>query len=260
MGGGGGVLAALASVLVLALAGLAGWFLLQRHSAAIQQTNLGAAAARKSRAVVIAGRMGAGKTALWCHLRFPETSATQAVPRTQTSMAVNASEARVAGARVHLVDVPGHQKYRADRDAQLAAASAVVFVVDSVDAARDVRPAAEALYDVLASGGLQDRECPVLVLCNKQDDSRAASNERVRAALEAEIDTLRASRQQALDSLGAAAHDDADRASDFLGFEGKAFSFEDLATPVQFNEASMALGRSAGGLEMVEQWIADALQ
>ncbi|KAJ2712137.1 hypothetical protein H4R19_002909 [Coemansia spiralis] len=257
---GGSVLAVLAGVLALALAGLAGWFLIQKQSAAIGLTNLGVAAARKSKAVVIAGPMGAGKTALWCYLRFPETSATQAVPRTQTSMAVNASEAQVAGASVYLVDVPGHQKYRADRDAQLAAASAVLFVVDSVEAARDVRPAAEALYAVLASGGLQDRECPVLVLCNKQDDARAASNKRVQAALEAEIDVLRASRQQALDSLGGAAHSDADRASDFLGFEGKAFSFEDLATPVQFNESSMTLGRGAGGLEMVEQWIADALQ
>ncbi|KAJ1733203.1 hypothetical protein LPJ61_001678 [Coemansia biformis] len=256
----GGVLAVLAGVVALALAGLAGWFLLQRQSAAIGLTNLGTAAARKSKSVVLTGPMGAGKTALWCYLRFSDTSATQAVPRTQTSMAVNTSEARIGEANVYLVDVPGHQKYRFDRDAQLAAASAVVFVVDSVQAARDVRLTAEALYDVLASDGLQERECPVLVLCNKQDSALAASNERVRAALESEINTLRASRQQALDSLGAAAHDDADKASDFLGFEGKAFSFEDLATPIQFNESSMALGRGAGGLEMVEQWIAGALQ
>ncbi|KAJ2783474.1 hypothetical protein H4R18_001683 [Coemansia javaensis] len=257
---GGGALAAVAAVLVLALLAAAGWLVLQRQSAAIGMRNLGTAAARKSRSVVIAGPMGAGKTALWCYLRFPGTAATQAVPRTQTSMGVNASEAVVGGVPAYLVDVPGHQKFGADRDAHLASASAVVFVVDSAEAARDARPAAEALYDVLASSGLVERECPVLVLCNKQDDALAASNARVRALLEAEIDALRASRQQALDSLGAAAHDDAERAADFLGFEGKQFSFEDLAQPVQFNEASMALGRSAGGLEMIETWIAESLR
>ncbi|KAJ2349802.1 hypothetical protein IWW50_006384 [Coemansia erecta] len=266
----------LSSILVLALTMLFGWYILSKQSAAISQKSMALASGATTlsspnkNTVIIAGPMGTGKTALWCHLRFTATSATRAVPRTQTSMAINAAHTHVDGSRAYLVDVPGHQKFRFDRDTQLAAARAVVFVVDSVEAARDIRPTAETLYDVLANRHVQEKECPVLVLCNKQDDPLALANVRIKALLEEEIDVLRGSRQAGLDSLQGTAHgsaaaydDDAaaeERASDFLGFDGKKFAFEDLSHPVQFNESSMVVGHDAGGLEQVERWIADALE
>ncbi|KAJ1662899.1 hypothetical protein GGF38_003264, partial [Coemansia sp. RSA 25] len=109
-----------------------------------------------------------------------------------------------------------------------------------------------------------------------QDDPMALSNVRVKALLEDEIDKLRASRQAGLDSLraahvaasgarGAAAGGDDDdaaadeRISDFLGYDGKKFSFEDLPNPIQINESSLVLGHDTSGLEQVERWIADTL-
>ncbi|KAJ2794459.1 hypothetical protein H4R20_006218 [Coemansia guatemalensis] len=187
-------------------------------------------------------------------------------------MGINAADAFIDETQAYLVDVPGHQKYRYDRDTQLQAARAVVFVVDSAAVSQDIRPTAETLYDVLANRNMQTSECPVLVLCNKQDDPMALSNARIKELLEEEIDSLRTSRQAGLDSLrgdslgaaGAGAHGDDDAAveekmQDFLGFDGKRFCFEDLSQPVQFNESSMVLGHDAGGLELVERWIADAL-
>ncbi|KAJ2455309.1 hypothetical protein EV183_000845 [Coemansia sp. RSA 2336] len=255
---------------VLLVLALAGWYWLQQQSAAISKQSLamasgsGSASQSTSRQpkVVITGLMSTGKTALWCHLRFSQTSVKSAAPMTQTSMALNIAEAFVNETRALLVDVPGHQKFHFDRTTQLSQASAVVFVVDSARVAQDIREAAECLYDVLANQHVQEKEVPVLVVCNKQDDPLALANTRVQGLLEEEIDRLRGSRQAGLDSVQDAAGDDAaeERARDFLGFEGKRFAFEDVVSPVQFNEATMVVGHDAGGLEQIERWIADALQ
>ncbi|KAJ1834040.1 hypothetical protein LPJ63_002278 [Coemansia sp. RSA 2711] len=264
---GGGSMFLASSLLALALAALIGWYLVQQQSAAISQKSLAIARGTTTRArgqrVVITGPPGTGKTALWLHLRFTATSAGRAVPRTQTSLAVNEADAFVDETCACLVDVPGHPRFARERDEQLRGARAVVFVLDGAAVARDVRPTAEALYDVLACRHVQDSECPVLVVCNKQDDPLALANSRAKLLLEAEFDVLRASRQAGLDSLQAARDaDDAaaeERAADYLGVDGKPFAFEDLALPVQFNEASMMVGHDAGGLEHIERWIADAL-
>ncbi|KAJ2162625.1 hypothetical protein GGF46_000498 [Coemansia sp. RSA 552] len=268
------------TVLVLVVAGAVGWYVLNQQSAAISRQSIaiatgtaatsGALSKKSKTTVVITGPMDGGKTSLWCHLRFTTTSSKGAVPHTQTSMAVNVADAFVEETQAYLVDVPGHQKYSFDRDAQLEAARAIVFVVDSSAATGVIRQTAETLYDVLAHRSVQQRECPLLVLCNKQDLPGALANSRIKEMLEAEIDSLRSSRQAGLDSLSGtvhgslAAHDDdaaaEEKASDFLGYDGKKFSFEDLANPVQFNESSMVLGHDAGGLEAVERWIADSLQ
>ncbi|KAJ2477935.1 hypothetical protein EV174_004464 [Coemansia sp. RSA 2320] len=230
---------------------------------------------KRNNAVVIAGPMGSGKTALWTMLRFPGSAIK---PQTQTSMSVNAAEASVNESRVYLVDVPGHQKYRLDRDSYLPMARGIVFVVDSIRIAETIRPAAELLYDILANGKVQAHETPLLLLCNKQDDPAALSNARVQALLEDEIDRLRTTRQAGLDSLrtahlagasgasgGAAAAGDEDdlaadeRSSDFLGYEGKKFSFEHLPNSVQVSESSLVLGHDVGGLEHIERWISDTV-
>ncbi|KAJ1854270.1 hypothetical protein LPJ76_004177 [Coemansia sp. RSA 638] len=263
-GSGTSIMFLLSSTLVLALGALIGWYILSKQSAAISQKSLaiasGTTISQPKNTVVITGPMGSGKTSLWCHLRFPATSASSAAPRTQTSMAINA--ARIDEGRAYLVDVPGHQKFRFDRDTQLKAARAVVFMVDSVQVARDIRATAETLYDVLANASVQENECPVLVLCNKQDDALALPNVRVKEMLEEEIDGLRGSRQAGLDSLQGTVDDDAaveEKAGDYLGIDGKKFVFEDLCHPVQFNESSMVIGHDAGGLEQVERWISESL-
>ncbi|KAJ2703696.1 hypothetical protein H4218_000162 [Coemansia sp. IMI 209128] len=280
-GSGGTGLYMLVGTLLIALIGALLWYVLNQQSAAISSQSMALASGnsihgltsaqrKRNNAIVIVGPMGAGKTALWTRLRFPD-SATQ--PETQTSMSVNSAEAHINESKAYLVDIPGHQKYRLDRDSYLPMARGIIFVVDSARVTETVRTTAELIYDVLANKKVQTNETPMLLLCNKQDDPMALSNTRVKALLEDEIDKLRASRQAGLDSLrdahvaasGAAAGGDDDdaaadeRTSDFLGYDGKKFSFEDLPNPIQINESSLVLGHDMSGLELIENWVADTL-
>ncbi|KAJ1905312.1 hypothetical protein GGI01_002925 [Coemansia sp. RSA 376] len=279
-GSGGTGLYMLIGTLLVVLVGAFVWYLLNQQSAAISSQSMalasgnsihGLSSAQKKRnnAIVLVGPMGAGKTALWTRLRFPDSTSQ---PETQTSMSVNAAEAHINESNAYLVDIPGHQKYRLDRDSYLPMARGIIFVVDSTRLSETIRSTAELVYDVLANAKVQTNETPLLLLCNKQDDPLALSNTRVKALLEDEIDKLRASRQAGLDSLrdahvaasGAAAGDDDDaaaeeRISDFLGYDGKKFSFEDLPNPIQFNESTLILGHDTSGLELIESWIADTL-
>ncbi|KAJ2467783.1 hypothetical protein GGI03_001377 [Coemansia sp. RSA 2337] len=279
-GSGGTGLYMLIGTLLVVLVGAFVWYLLNQQSAAISSQSMalasgnsihGLSPAQKKRnnAIVLVGPMGAGKTALWTRLRFPDSTSQ---PETQTSMSVNAAEAHINESNAYLVDIPGHQKYRLDRDSYLPMARGIIFVVDSTRLSETIRSTAELVYDVLANAKVQTNETPLLLLCNKQDDPLALSNTRVKALLEDEIDKLRTSRQAGLDSLrdahvaasGAAAGDDDDaaaeeRISDFLGYDGKKFSFEDLPNPIQFNESTLILGHDTSGLELIESWIADTL-
>ncbi|KAJ2493836.1 hypothetical protein IWW37_000222 [Coemansia sp. RSA 2050] len=278
---GGTGLYMLIGTLLIALIGALAWYLLSQQSAAISSQSMALASGnsihgltsaqrKRNNAIVVVGPVGAGKTALWTRLRFPDSTVQ---PETQTSMSVNSAEAHINESKAYLVDIPGHQKYRLDRDSYLPMARGIIFVVDSTRVAEAVRPTAELIYDVLANKKVQTNETPMLLLCNKQDDPMALSNARVKALLEDEIDKLRASRQAGLDSLrdahiaasGTAADGDDDdaaadeRASDFLGYDGKKFSFEDLPNPIQINESSLVLGHDMSGLELIESWVADTL-
>ncbi|KAJ1965495.1 hypothetical protein GGI12_000717 [Dipsacomyces acuminosporus] len=255
-------------LLGVVLAGAVGWYVLNRQSAAISSSSYalatggGSAVASKQRnnTILITGPVGSGKTELWCKLRFKNGKR----PRTQMSMSVNAAESFINEAKAYLVDIPGHQKYRFEQVSHLAVARGVVFMVDSTAVADELRQTAELLYDTLANAYVQKKETPILFICNKQDEKSALSNIRIRQLLEDEIDKLRSSRQAGLDSLGVGsaadgAANDEEEASDFLGYDGKKFSFDDLPNSVQFNESSMALAHDASGLEQIEVWISDTI-
>lgn len=263
--------AALLIISLIAFGGLVGFYILNQQSKAISNKSIaiatGSAAATTAansnakhnhNTIVIAGPMGAGKTSLWCRLRFPSTKKSN----TQTSMSINAAEAHIDESTAYMVDIPGHQKYQFDRDSYLPLARGIIFVVDSTAIADNIRGTTEMLYSILANQAVQTKELPVLVLCNKQDDSATAvSHVRIKTMLEEEINSLRASRQAGLTATTKLDDDEDtnDKLGDFLGYDGQKFSFEHLPNTVQINESSMILGHDAGGLEQVERWIADTL-
>lgn len=111
-------------------------------------------------------------------------------PLTQVSMAENRSLYRTQSqppSTVVLLDLPGHPNLRLGFHSHVAHTRGIVFVVDSTTAARNIRPAAEYLYDVLADSVVQMLQVPILVVCSKQDLLMALSSDKIQTALEQEM-------------------------------------------------------------------------
>ncbi|KAM1177849.1 hypothetical protein ACFX13_017552 [Malus domestica] len=169
---------------------------------------------------LISGHSGSGKTVLFYQLR--DGSSHQG---TVTSMEPNDgyfvlhSENSKGGKEnpVHLIDVPGHSRLRAQLDDFLPQAAGIATVVR--------------------------KKIPVLILYIKTDKVTAHIKEFIRKQLEKEIEKLRASRS----AISAA-----DIANDFtLGVPGEVFSFSHCQNKVTVAEASGLTGE----ISRVEQFV-----
>ncbi|KAM0974056.1 hypothetical protein ACFX2I_017161 [Malus domestica] len=169
---------------------------------------------------LISGHSGCGKIVLFYQLR--DGSSHQG---TVTSMEPNDgyfvlhSENSKGGKEnhVHLIDVPGHSRLRAQLDDFLPQAAGIATVVR--------------------------KKIPVLILYNKTDKVTAHIKEFIRKQLEKEIEKLRASRS----AISAA-----DIANDFtLGVPGEVFSFSHCQNKVTVAEASGLTGE----ISRVEQFV-----
>lgn len=89
---------------------------------------------------------------------------------------------------LRIIDIPGHERLR-DKffDQYKPLARGVVFVVDSITIQKDVRDAAEFLYNILSDNVLLNSGCSYLILCNKQDHSFAKGANAVKSILEKEL-------------------------------------------------------------------------
>ena len=88
---------------------------------------------------------------------------------------------------------------------------------------------------------------PLLILCNKQDADLAKGSSAVQNLLEKEIEKVRVTRSNQLAGL-----EGEDSGVIFIGKEGKAFEFKDLAAEVQFEESSALDLETLAG---VKSWI-----
>lgn len=64
---------------------------------------------------------------------------------------------------------------------------AIVFVIDSAQLNKLLRPTAEYLYQVLTNTHTLKSEIPIIMLCNKSDVLTALSKERCATVLESEL-------------------------------------------------------------------------
>ncbi|KAJ3215776.1 hypothetical protein HDU67_010346 [Dinochytrium kinnereticum] len=135
----------------------------------------------------------------------------------------------------NFIDIPGHDKLRFKLVDNLPKAKAILFVIDASTFQKKVRNIAELLADVLGDRGVAKDEIPVLVLCNKADSLLSTSKDRVKAALELELDRIRATRTAGVDNQTG------DGATDweYIGLEGTTFSFDQLGNKIQFIELSL---------------------
>eukprot|EP00842_Homolaphlyctis_polyrhiza_P003248 jgi/Hompol1/3924/HPOL_000721-RA len=231
------------TLLLAAAVAAAVWFLFS--SSWLSSTSIvGAAAARRRRqratkqdTLMLAGLMGAGKTALFhklCHGRSVETC---------TSMQENVGQVvldkdNAKQTSFKLVDLPGHEKLRFKYQQFLPSAKGILFVLDASQIRRVqmLRSAAEYIYTLLADPLSSSHEIPLTVLCNKSEELLALSPEKIQKMLEQEINELRKTRSAGVvgqaDLDGGDAEDDEEAA--YLGFEGQPFKFEHIPNPVEF--------------------------
>ncbi|KAJ1655526.1 hypothetical protein IWQ61_004743 [Dispira simplex] len=188
---------------------------------------------KKRTLILMLGVSGAGKTALLYKLREGQ------LVETRTSMDSNTYNIELEqGSRSFtLVDIPGNPRLRAQYRTKLNQARAIVFLVDSARVVRNVREVAAFLYELLTSPSVTEPAVPITVLCNKEDLLTAMPVDDIRKLLEDELDRLRVTQSAALDT-----HDGLDEsamAHQYLGYEGQAFQFNQLANDIQFDSCSV---------------------
>jgi len=185
--------------------------------------------------VLLLGLCDSGKTLL-----FSLLSAKREV-KTQTSIQENvgryASSREKSGKSFKVVDLPGHERLRAKylykhKDG----ARGIIFMVDSVNFVREVRDAAEFLYDVFANKTMMKNKVSILIACNKQDVPTAKSCTVIKSQLEKELNALRKTRSAALLDMD----DYASSKNQDIGKSGQDFEFSHVhPIKVSFCECSL---------------------
>ncbi|OWA51603.1 putative Signal recognition particle receptor subunit beta [Hypsibius exemplaris] len=194
-------------LLFVGIAGLIFYFLIRKQS-------------RKLQYVLLLGRNGAGKTALFVKLTqdrsvLTVSSLVQNVGLTKDVMP------RDSGREVQLIDIPGFERIRWDVwETNKGLSKGVIFVVDSVTIGRDSQECADILYRILTDPEIQRRHIPILVVCNKQDEVTAKDVEVVSDILEKELNSIRITKYNPTTKKG--------NKSEFLGKVDQDFTFLQL--------------------------------
>ncbi|XP_003703176.1 signal recognition particle receptor beta [Megachile rotundata] len=184
---------------------------------------------RKKRSVgnsiLLTGLSDAGKTLIYARLLCSK------FVKTHTSVKENVGDILVNNRFLKIVDIPGHERLRYKYFDQFKlSAKGLVYVIDSVTFQKDIRDVAEFLYNLLSDPVIQKK--PVLILCNKQDQTMAKGSVVIKALLEKEMNLLRMTKTSQLEAT------DASSTNFFLGKQGKDFEFSLLDTSIEFAECS----------------------
>lgn len=172
--------------------------------------------------VLLTGLCDSGKTLLFSHLILDEGK------ETFTSIKENVGYLTTSTGELRLVDVPGHERLRGKFfDQYKNLAKAVVYVIDSVTVQKDIRDVADFLYTILADKAIAN--LPVVILCNKQDESLAKGDAVIKSLLEKEINLVRQTRTSQLQSV-----DPQNTDAVFLGRADKDFDFGQVSQKVKF--------------------------
>ncbi|KAJ8682824.1 hypothetical protein QAD02_018616 [Eretmocerus hayati] len=176
--------------------------------------------------VLLTGLCDAGKTLIYARLMHTK------YVQTHTSVKENIGDAIEYNSSLKIVDIPGHERLRYKYfDKYKNSTKGLVFVIDSSSIQKDIRDVAEYLYTLLSDPALS-KNVPVLILCNKQDQTLAKTSSVIKTLLEKEINLLRVTKTSQLEAT------DASSSNVFLGKTGKDFEFSHLNRRVEFCESS----------------------
>ena len=128
-----------------------------------------------------------------------------------------------------LVDVPGHERLRQKYiDHYKSSVRGIIYVVDSSNIQKQLRDAAEFLFNIISEPAVFAARPRLLVACNKQDVGLAKGAAVVRRELQRELNLLRATHSRSLQGT----NDTPVADHVFLGHEGQDFEFQDLPMKV----------------------------
>lgn len=171
--------------------------------------------------VLLTGLCDSGKTLLFSQLVLGEEK------ESFTSIKENLGHLQTSSGELRLVDIPGHERLRGKFfDQYKNLAKAVIFVVDSVTVQKEIRDVADFLYTILADKAVAN--LPVVILCNKQDETLAKGDAVIKSLLEKEINLVRQTRTSQLQSVDPQSTD-----AVYLGRPDKDFEFGQLSQKVQ---------------------------
>ncbi|KAJ3102348.1 hypothetical protein HDU97_000629 [Phlyctochytrium planicorne] len=136
---------------------------------------------------------------------------------------------------VNVVDLPGHEKLRFRLADHLPKAKAVIFMIDSSTFQKSIRNVGDLLADVLGERSVAKDEINIAILCNKADALMSVNKDRIKSALEFELDRIRTTRTAGVDNQAS----DGNQDWEYIGLEGTPFSFEQLGNRIDFIELSL---------------------
>nr|CCC89485.1 unnamed protein product [Trypanosoma congolense IL3000] len=225
------------------------------------------AARRRSRAALLVGMAGSGKTTLFAQLVAGKRVAVR------TSMEANRGDVKASGSTdnadssqvstgVTLIDFPGHRRLRESLLEAVEEVKKVIFVVDSVtiqDPHEGAEAVAELMVAVLSSPAFYGVE-QVMVACTKRDELTSYSAKSVQKLLEKEIThclTTRSGGAQRIENIvnasgvavglskskyGRGSGAANSRSHEVSLDESGKFSFSAFAVPVHFADISSFVG------------------
>ncbi|XP_031631868.1 signal recognition particle receptor subunit beta [Contarinia nasturtii] len=191
--------------------------------------------------LLLTGLCESGKTLLFSQLLH------NVVCETFTSIAENVGDylAEGSGKVLRVIDIPGHERLRGRFfDQYKNTAKGIVFVVDSTTVQKDIRDVADYLYTILADPSVAS--VPILIACNKQDETFSKGSSVIKPLLEKELNLVRNTRQNQLKSV-----DNSTSEAVFLGKQGKDFEFGHLSQSVDVIECS---GKD-NEVDSIEDWL-----
>lgn len=202
---------------------------------------------KRGRTIMIAGICESGKTSMFARLVHKKSVATY------TSARDNFGDYKPAGkSSLVLVDVPGHERLRQKYiDHYKSSVRGIIYVVDSSNIQKQLRDAAEFLFNIISEPAVFAARPRLLVACNKQDVGLAKGAAVVRRELQRELNLLRATHSRSLQGT----NDTPVADHVFLGHEGQDFEFQDLPMKVDFCETSC--DDAENGFDHLKTWLAD---
>ncbi|GAU95837.1 hypothetical protein RvY_07382 [Ramazzottius varieornatus] len=179
---------------------------------------------RKLQFVLILGRNGSGKTALFVQLTQDRSALTVSSLVKNIGWTKNLIPDE-PGKEIQLIDVPGYERLRWDVfNMNKHLCKGIIFMVDSVSisssVSKEAQEAADILYRVLTDPEIVKRKIPVLVVCNKQDQVAAKDVDVVMVLLEKEMNAIRITKYNPATKKG--------NRSEFIGNMEKDFEFAQL--------------------------------